>query len=125
MSRADDDGPAGGASRLQAMRELITSAWPQRAEGAETLREHLYAPPYLSVVVAMRNDDYGGHLLHRFERGIADLAEAALLHGLHYELVIVEWNPPSESPQLRDAVRWPESLLDVLLITVPQEVHCE
>ena len=123
MSRADDDGPAAGASRLQAIRELITSAWPQRAEGAETLREHLRAPPYLSVVVAMRNDDYGGHLLHRFERGIADLAEAALLHGLHYELVIVEWNPPSESPQLRDAVRWPESLLDVLLITVPPEVH--
>ena len=29
--------------------------------------------PYLSVVTVMRNDDYGGHLLHRFRRSIQTL----------------------------------------------------
>jgi hypothetical protein len=72
--------------------------------------------PYLSVVTVMRNDDYGGHLLHRFHRSIQTLGELALKHALTVELVVVEWNPPPDTPRLRDALLWPDSLLDVLIV---------
>ena len=64
----------------------------------------------------MRNDDYGGHLLHRFHRSIQTLGELALKHALTVELVVVEWNPPPDTPRLRDALLWPDSLLDVLIV---------
>jgi len=91
----------------------------------EWVRRRLQQQPYVSVVLVMRNDDYGGNLLHRFERSIADLAEAALHHGLHYELLIIEWNPPAAHARLREAVAWPDALLDVRIITVSANLHAE
>lgn len=48
----------------------------REANSAEHLKTVMEQQPYVSVVLVMRNDDYGGNLLHRFERAIADLAEA-------------------------------------------------
>jgi hypothetical protein len=105
------------------VREMYEHALHKKHGAIERLQDVLELEPYVSVVLAMRNDDYGGNLLHRFERAIADLAEAALRHGLHYELVVIEWNPPPDRVRLREAVRWPAALLDVRIITVPEEVH--
>lgn len=110
--------PSAGAShRGQYLRELYRD--PHR------LQEMLEQPPYLSIVLVMRNDDYGGNLLHRFERAISDLAEVGLREGLQYELIVIEWNPPAGRRRLRDAVRWPQALLGVRIVTVPEAVHAE
>jgi hypothetical protein len=108
---------AGTSHRGQHLRELYRD--PHR------LQEMLDQPPYLSIVLVMRNDDYGGNLLHRFERAISDLAEVGLREGLQYELIVIEWNPPAGRRRLRDAVRWPQALLDVRIVTVPEAVHAE
>ena len=107
------------------LRELYGDVLRRAPGSAAQLQTVLEQQPYVSVVLVMRNDDYGGNLLHRFERAIADLAEAALRHGLHYELVVVEWNPPPARPRLREAVRWPALLLDVRVITVPENLHAQ
>jgi len=116
---------SGSAHEGQRLREMYQDAQLRHQGGAERLRELLEQPPYLSVVLVMRNDDYGGNLLHRFERAISDLAEAGLRHGLRYELIVIEWNPPAGRQCLREAVRWPEALVDVRVVTVPEEVHTE
>ena len=116
---------AGSGHKGQRLSEMYRDAQLGRKGGMGRLREVLEQPPYLSVVLVMRNDDYGGNLLHRFERAISDLAEAGLRHGLRYELIVIEWNPPAGRQRLREAVRWPEALLDVRVVNVPEEVHTE
>ena len=51
-----------------------------------------------------------------------NISQAALRYGLHYELIVIEWNPPDARPRLREAVLWPELLLDVRVITVPEDL---
>ena len=51
--------------------------------------------------------------------GLLSAGELALKHSLPVELVIVEWNPPPDAARLRDALRWPDALLDVLIVTQP------
>jgi hypothetical protein len=86
------------------------------------------AAPYLSVVVVGRNDGYGGDFLGRFRtfvRSFSALAEALRLPS---EIVIVEWNPPSDRPRLADAVGWNTAgrkWCSAKVITVPPEVHTE
>jgi len=66
----------------------------------------------LSVVVVGRNDGYGGDFLGRIRncaKSLSDLKD--------YELVVVEWNPPSGRPSLK------ETLPNARVIQVPQELH--
>ncbi len=81
--------------------------------------------PYLSVVVASRNDDHGGDLTRRMQIFVNALAAQARRHRLPCELVLVEWNPPPERPPLRDALCWPddEGWCGVRIVTVPPELH--
>lgn len=80
----------------------------------------------LSIVMAGRNDGYGGDFLARmnlslkrlFIQAVGDnLAEAGA------ELILVEWNPPSERPSLADAVTWGNITIPVRIVTVPPFVH--
>ncbi|EKX40846.1 hypothetical protein GUITHDRAFT_142465 [Guillardia theta CCMP2712] len=80
---------------------------------------------YLSVVMVMRNDNYGENLLHRFNRTIASLSESASLYRLDYEIIVVEWDPPGSRPLLREALVWPKNIPRLHIITVPQHVHKE
>lgn len=82
-------------------------------------------PPYLSVVAASRNDDHGGNLLERMQIFIDGILDQAARHSLPMELIIVEWNPPSDRPRLANVLRWPEAHSDcsVRLIEVPREIH--
>ncbi|MGA2108556.1 MAG: hypothetical protein ABSH25_13040 [Syntrophorhabdales bacterium] len=80
--------------------------------------------PYLSVVVAARNDNYGGDFLYRMQLFVSTLGALANRHRLKAELLVVEWNPPPDRPRLRDAIDWPsESDLGVRIVTVPEDVH--
>jgi len=80
--------------------------------------------PYLSVVVASRNDSHGGDPLARLQALVNSFAAQCCRFGLDAELVVVEWNPPPERPRLRDAVRVPEDgALAVRFVEVPPELH--
>lgn len=78
----------------------------------------------LSVVVAARNDDYGGRFLPRFNRFLATLDAWADCHVIATELIVVEWNPPTDKPRLFDAARLPRGQkLKLQLLTVSPEIH--
>src|ERR1700739_4804747 len=81
--------------------------------------------PYLSFVVAARNDNYGGDFLGRLQVFVNALLAMWEKCSLDAELVIVEWNPPAARPRLREAIRWPNSpMLDrVRIVEVSNEVH--
>jgi hypothetical protein len=81
--------------------------------------------PYVSFVVAARNDNYAGDFLYRMHLFLNTLAALSHRHGLHAELVVVEWNPPADRPRLKDAVHWPrgDRGLSIRIIEVPEDVH--
>lgn len=81
--------------------------------------------PLLSVVVVSRNDDHGGNLIHRMQLFVTGLLEQARRYNLNAELVIVEWNPPSDRPRLAEALKWPRGpgLSTVRIIQVSSEIH--
>jgi len=81
--------------------------------------------PYLSFVVAARNDNYGGDFLGRLQVFVNALLAMWEKCSLDAELVIVEWNPPADRHRLRKAIRWPNSrMLDrVSIVEVSNEVH--
>jgi hypothetical protein len=81
--------------------------------------------PYLSVVVATRNDDHGGNLLDRTQIFLDGLAAQANRHRVDTELVIVEWNPPADRPPLVDVLRWPDGgeHFGARIVEVPERIH--
>jgi len=83
------------------------------------------ADPYLSLVVTARNDDHGGNLLGRMQAFVNGWLNQARRFGIPSELIIVEWNPPSDRPRLAQALRWPPEPgpCTVRIIEVPPELH--
>lgn len=81
--------------------------------------------PYLSIVLSFRNDRYQGNSLGRFQVALNCLLYQAKRYNLDLELIIVEWNPPSDRLLLKDALFWPTDLgpVTVRIITIPKEVH--
>ena len=81
--------------------------------------------PYLSVVVAARNDAHGGNFLRRFQVFVRGMLEQANRYKLALELIIVEWNSPPNRPRLSEALTWPKvpRTISVRIITVPTEIH--
>jgi hypothetical protein len=81
--------------------------------------------PFLSVVVACRNDDHGGDMLRRMQVSLGALVEQLERHGVDAELLLVEWNPPPGRPLASDRVRWPERTrhVSVWRCLVAPEIH--
>ena len=80
--------------------------------------------PYLSVVVATRNDDHGGDPLKRLQAFVNTFAAQCALTGLDAELVVVEWNPPADRPRVRELLRIPSAAsFAVTFVEVPSEIH--
>ncbi len=81
--------------------------------------------PYLSIIATSRNDDHGGSMLHRMQAFVEGLCGQADRWGLSAELILVEWNPPSDRPSLAQALTWPKmrGRLSIRIITVPFEAH--
>ncbi len=81
--------------------------------------------PYLSIVVAARNDDYGGNFLHRMSVFLKVLLALSEKHRLSAELLVVDWNPPPDKPSLaavfREAAR--SAPAEIRFIQVPSEIH--
>lgn len=83
------------------------------------------ARPYLSVVATARNDNHGGDLLRRMQLFIDGLLDQCDRHRLDAELILVEWNPPTDRPRLADVLRWPArpGRCAVRIVEVPPHVH--
>lgn len=85
----------------------------------------IVSAPYLSIVVATRNDDHGGNLLQRMQTFVNALFAQCQRYELPAELVIVEWNPPHDRPPLAEVFQWPvdKEFCSVRIIQVPPELH--
>ncbi len=82
---------------------------------------------HLSVVATSRNDDHGNGLLDRMQYFIDGLIDQCNRHRVTAELILVEWNPPSDKAALLTSLKWPKSnfFCDVRILTVPKSVHQE
>lgn len=83
--------------------------------------------PYISFVIAGRNDDYGGDFNDRLSNSVNQLSYWVEKYGLPAEYVVVNYNPVADKPPLAQAVRWPKNRkhLRIRIITVSNEVHTE
>lgn len=127
----DDDAthlrPVGADGRVESNAVAAPRSWTPPAFGGPATEPPVtsVASPYLSVVVAGRNDDHGGGFLQRMQFFVDGLASQCRRFGLDTELVIVEWNPPANKPTLAEALDWPsvDTPLSIRIIDVPAEVH--
>ncbi len=81
--------------------------------------------PYLSIVATARNDNHGGDLLRRMQLFVDGVLAQCDRYRLPSELILVEWNPPTDRPRLVDALdwSWQGSSTDVRIIEVPPQRH--
>jgi glycosyltransferase involved in cell wall biosynthesis len=81
--------------------------------------------PYLSVVIASRNDNHGGNLFKRMQASVNCLLEQLEKYRMESELIIVDWNPPADKPRLKEALAWPDKLnyCSVRIIEVEPSIH--
>jgi hypothetical protein len=80
--------------------------------------------PYLSVVMASRNDGYAGGMLRRLQVSIDAFVAQTERFDLTSELVLVDWNPPA-GRGLWEALEWPSAgrRCTIRVITVPPWLH--
>src|SRR4051794_844046 len=81
--------------------------------------------PLVSFVAVSRNDDHGGDLIARTQAFISALVGQLERHAIRSELILVEWNPPSERPRLHTQFEWEQNRehCSIRIITVPRHVH--
>jgi len=87
---------------------------------------HAESPaPYISVVVAARNDNHGGNMIGRMQAFLDSWIRQASRYDVSSEIIVVEWNPPAGRARLREELRWPEDMgrCEVRFLEVPREVH--
>ncbi len=85
-----------------------------------------YTPnPFLSIVIAVRNDNYGGDFNGRLQLSVQWLAHLTQKYQLQTELVLVNYNPVPERAGLHTSIQWPaeRDYLRINMITVPEAVH--
>ena len=56
--------------------------------------------PYLSIVIACRNDNYAGSMSKKLILSLTILIQQLNKFNLDTEIIIVEWNPPKDKPKL-------------------------
>lgn len=81
--------------------------------------------PYISFVIASRNDDYAGSMLLRQQTSLEIFIEQLERYELDSEIIVVDWNPPPERVPLKSALRIPTSsnVVAVRFVEVPPEIH--
>lgn len=81
--------------------------------------------PYLSVAIYSRNDNHNGDMYQRMQTTIPGLLAQAERHRLRMELILVDYNPPSNKPLLKDALSWPakSEWCTVRVVVVPSSIH--
>lgn len=85
----------------------------------------MHETPYISFVATSRNDGHGGEILKRMRLFVNGLIEQCNRFKLSAELIMVEWNPPENSPLLKEVLPKPQKgdFLSLRYIIVPNEIH--
>lgn len=80
---------------------------------------------YLSVVATTRNDNHGGSLTRRTQHFVDGFVAQCKRHDLRAELILVEWNPPTDRVPLFEDLRWPIDTgpCAIRIITIPPDLH--
>ncbi len=83
--------------------------------------------PYLSIVIAGRNDNYGGDFEARMAKCIQWIQSMLRKYPIHTEILIVNYNPLEDRKALADVLTLNFNLAHVTVryITVPNEIHAE
>lgn len=81
--------------------------------------------PSLSVVATSRNDVHGGSMLKRMRLFVQGVLDQTRRFQLPLELIIVEWNPPSDRPLLGEVLPRPSphDCVTLRYVRVPAAVH--
>ena len=81
--------------------------------------------PYLSIVIAARNDTHGKNFIPRFSLALKTLYHQIQKYRLATEIIIVEWNPNPQQPLLHKVLPAPPQnpCIRVRYIIVPPEIH--
>lgn len=81
--------------------------------------------PYLSIVVAGRNDNYGGDFEERMRWCLQWIKNMLTVYPIATELIVVNYNPVADRPHLLDVLplQFGLSHVSVRYITVPNETH--
>ena len=81
--------------------------------------------PYLSIVIAARNDNHGDHFMQRLRLCLQNIYALVEKYRLPTEVLIIEWNPPSDTPPLRSVLPLPfeKSTLQIRILQVPSTLH--
>jgi hypothetical protein len=81
-------------------------------------------PPYISIVIASRNDRYAGGMLRRLQVCASALVAQMERFDVPAELILIDWNPPP-GKDLWSALKWPSLVrrCTIRVITVPARLH--
>lgn len=79
----------------------------------------------LSIVTVTRNDDHVERMDERTQAFIDCLYYLAEKYQRRVELIIVEWNPPSDRPPLAESFRFPadHAWMSTAIVTVSADIH--
>jgi len=77
------------------------------------------------VVATTRNDNHGGNLTRRTQHFVNGFVAQCCRHHLFAELILVEWNPPSDRRPLIEELSWPaeSGSCEIRIVTVPRAIH--
>lgn len=120
LTLADRGDLTAETATLQAPLIFNRETWVSPSRAAVPVSE-----PYISVVVAARNDNHGGNMLARMQAFLDSWLGLARRYNLPSEMIIVEWNPPADRRPLREELHWIENAnpCHVRFIEVPREFH--
>ncbi|MBE2246616.1 MAG: hypothetical protein IAE67_05115 [Candidatus Competibacteraceae bacterium] len=83
--------------------------------------------PYLSVVMAVRNDKHRSDLSERLNIALRVWSELCSDYTLPIEILLVEWNPLPQMPSLQSIIKsgYHNPYTNIRIISVPNEIHCK
>lgn len=83
--------------------------------------------PYLSIIIAGRNDNYGGDFIFRLQNCITWNTELLEKYRVNTEFIIVNWNPIDENLPIDKSVNFikKREFVKYKIITVPKNIHLQ
>lgn len=81
--------------------------------------------PYISIVVASRNDDLERESVSRTQIFLENIFRQLSIKSVHIEIIIVEWNPPAHKKRLQELLSFDNKPANCTLkiISVPDKIH--
>lgn len=79
---------------------------------------------FLSIVMVARNDDYGGHFIERLNFSLSNLVNKISEKSFRTEVIIIEWNPPNDRPNLKSVINVKSTRkCSIRIIIVNPKIH--